>query len=47
MSGNGVNSINYFVEKTGKSVSQTLSVLMGMVLKSLITEEDGGFKKII
>ena len=47
MSENGVNSINYFVEKTGNSVSQTLSVLMGMVLKSLITEEDGGFKKII
>ncbi len=47
MSGNGVNSINYFVEKTGNSVSQTLSVLMGMVLKNLITEEDGGFKKII
>jgi len=47
MSGNGVNSINYFVEKTGNSVSQTLSTLMGMVLKNLITEEDGGFKKII
>ncbi len=47
MSGNGVNSINYFVEKTGNSVSQTLSVLMGMVLKNLITEEDGGYKKII
>ncbi|MEN8222160.1 MAG: DNA-processing protein DprA [Acidobacteriota bacterium] len=47
MSKNDVNSINYFVEKTGNSVSQTLSILMGMVLKNLITEEDGGFKKII
>lgn len=47
MSGNGVNSINYFVESTENSVSQTISVLMGLVLKNLITEEDGGFKRII
>ncbi len=47
MSGNGVNSINYFVESTESSVSQTISVLMGLVLKNLITEVDGGFKKII
>ncbi len=46
MSKNEVNSINYFVENTGNSVSQTISVLMGMVLKNLITEEDGGFKEI-
>ncbi len=46
MSENGVNSINYFVESTENSVSQTISVLMGLVLKNLITEEDGGFKRI-
>ena len=47
MSENEVNSINYFVESTENSVSQTISVLMGLVLKNLIAEEDGGFKKII
>lgn len=47
MSKNEVNSINYFVESTENSVSQTISVLMGMVLKNLIAEEDGGFKRII
>ncbi len=47
MSGNEVKSINYFVESTENSVSQTISVLMGLVLKNLIAEEDGGFKKII
>lgn len=47
MSENEVNSINYFVENIENSVSQTISVLMGMVLKNLIAEEDGGFKKII
>jgi len=47
VSENEVNSINYFVERTGNPVSQTLPVLMGLVLKNLIEEKDGGFKKII
>jgi len=47
MSGNDVNSINYFVEKTGNSVSEIVSILMGMVLKNLIAEEEGGFVRKI
>ncbi len=47
MKENDVNSINYFVEKTENSVSEIVPVLMGMVLKNLIAEEEGGFVRII
>lgn len=44
---NEVKSINYFVENIGMSVSETITLLMGLVLKNIVTEENGGFKKII
>ncbi len=44
---NDVNNINYLVENTGASVSETVTVIMGMVLKNLVVEEDGGFKSLL
>jgi DNA processing protein len=46
MNTNGVNSIDYFVENTGTPVPEIISILMGMVLKNLISEENGGFRRI-
>ncbi|MEN8153068.1 MAG: DNA-processing protein DprA [Acidobacteriota bacterium] len=43
---NEVKSINYFVESLGMSVSETITLLMGLVLKNIVSEENGGFRKI-
>ncbi len=43
---NEVKSIDYFVEKTDYSVSETIAILMGLILKNVIVEESGGYKRI-
>lgn len=46
MSGNEVNSVDYFVDKLDYSVSETISILMGLILKNVVIEEAGGYKRI-
>ncbi len=46
MPGNEVNSIDYFVENLNYSVSETISLLMGLVLKNVIVKEAGGYKRV-
>ncbi|MCU0289872.1 MAG: DNA-processing protein DprA [Acidobacteria bacterium] len=46
MPGNEVKSIDYFVEKLDYSVSETISLLMGLILKNVVIEEAGGYKRI-
>jgi len=43
---NEVKSIDYFVEESGFSVSEVITILMGMVLKAVVVEETGGFRRI-
>ena len=45
MGENEVNSIDYFVENLSLSVSEIISLLMGLVLKNVVVEEEGGYKK--
>lgn len=47
MADNEIKSIDYFVEKLEFSVSATISLLMGLLLKSAVIEEAGGYKRII
>ncbi len=44
---NKVISIDYMVEHLNLTVSEVVSTAMGMVLKNAITEEPGGYRKII
>jgi len=44
---NDVKDIDYFVENLDISVSEIISLLMGMILKNIITEEAGGYRKLI
>lgn len=44
---NEVKGIDYFVENLDISVSEIISLLMGMILKNIITEETGGYRKLI
>jgi DNA processing protein len=46
MVGNEVKSVDYFVDKLEYSVSETISVLMGLILKNVVIEEAGGYKRI-
>jgi predicted Rossmann fold nucleotide-binding protein DprA/Smf involved in DNA uptake len=46
MPGNEIKSVDYFVEKLDYSVSETISLLMGLILKNVIREESGGYKRI-
>ncbi len=46
MPGNEVNSIDYFVETLNYSVSETISLLMGLVLKNVVVKEAGGYKRV-
>lgn len=46
MTGNEVNSVDYFVDKLDYSVSETISILMGLILKNVVIEEAGGYKRI-
>lgn len=47
MPGNEVKSIDYFVERLDFSVSETISVMMGLILKNAVREESGGYKRIV
>ncbi len=46
MPGNEIKSVDYFVEKLDYSVSETISLLMGLILKNVVKEESGGYKRI-
>jgi DNA processing protein len=41
-----IKSIDYFVEELDYSVSETISYLMGLILKNVVIEEAGGYKRI-
>jgi DNA processing protein len=43
---NEVKGIDYFVENLDFSVSEIISLLMGMVLKKIIIQDTGGYKKL-
>ena len=43
---NELKSIDYFVEKLDFSVSEIISLLMGLVLKNTVIEEAGGYRRI-
>jgi DNA processing protein len=48
MEDNEVKSIDYFVEKLDEfSVSSIISLLMGLILKNVVVEESGGYKRVI
>ena len=44
---NEVKNIDYFVEQLDFSVSEIISLLMGLVLKKIIIQEEGGYKKLL
>jgi hypothetical protein len=47
MEDHAVKNIDYFVEKLEDlSVSAIISVLMGLILKNVVMEEAGGYKRI-
>ncbi|MCP4157213.1 MAG: DNA-protecting protein DprA [bacterium] len=46
MTGNEVKGIDYFVEKLEYTVAETISLLMGLILKNVVQEEAGGYKRI-
>ena len=46
MADNEVKSIDYFVDKLEFSVSATISILMGLILKNMVVEEAGGYRRI-
>jgi DNA processing protein len=46
MPGSEIKSVDFFVEKLDYSVSETISLLMGLILKNVIREEAGGYKRI-
>jgi len=43
---NDVKGIDFLVEKLELSTAETISLLMGLVLKNLIAEEAGGYRRI-
>ena len=42
---NEVKDIDYFVEQTGLSVSEVISLAMGLILKNLLMEAEGGYRR--
>jgi DNA processing protein len=47
MEDNEVKSIDYFVERLDEfSVSAVISLLMGLILKSVVVEDSGGYRRI-
>ncbi|MCK4761601.1 MAG: DNA-processing protein DprA [Candidatus Aminicenantes bacterium] len=42
---NELNSIDYFVENIDFSVSEIISLLMGLILKNVVFQEAGGYKR--
>jgi DNA processing protein len=43
---NEVKSIDFLVEKLDLSTAETISLMMGLVLKNLVAEEAGGYRRI-
>ncbi len=43
---NEVKSIDFLVEKLELSTAETISLIMGLVLKNLVVEEAGGYRRI-
>ncbi|MCU0276795.1 MAG: DNA-processing protein DprA [Acidobacteria bacterium] len=44
---NEVKDIDFLVEQLGFSAAETISLLMGLVLKNLVAEEAGGYRRIV
>ena len=42
-----VKNIDYFVEHVDFSVSEIISLLMGMTLRNIVVEEEGGFRRLV
>ncbi len=42
---NGVKSVDYFVEALERSTPEVITLLMGMVLKNVLQEEGGGYRR--
>lgn len=47
MADGDIKSIDFLVDKLDESVSATISTLMGLILKSVVREESGGYKSIM
>lgn len=47
MGQNEVKNIDYFVEHVDLSVSEIISLLMGMTLRNIVIEEQGGFRRLV
>ena len=47
MGENEVKNIDYFVEHLDLSVSEIISLLMGMILKNVVVEEEGGYRRLV
>lgn len=43
---NELKSIDYFAEHVDVSISEIISLLMGLILKNIVVEEAGGYKRI-
>jgi len=46
MAVNELKGIDYFAEKIDFSISEIISLLMGLILKNIVVEEAGGYKRI-
>ncbi|MCP5046928.1 MAG: DNA-protecting protein DprA [bacterium] len=46
MADGDIKSVDFLVDKLDDSVSATISCLMGLILKNVVTEESGGYKRI-
>jgi len=46
MADNDIKTVDYFVEKLDYPVSMIISLLMGLILKNIIIEESGGYRRI-
>jgi hypothetical protein len=44
--GNDVKGIDFLVEALDLSTAEIISLLMGLVLKNLLVEEAGGYRRI-
>lgn len=44
---NELKGIDYFAEKIDFSISEIISLLMGLILKNIVVEESGGYRRVI
>lgn len=47
MTNSDIKHLDYFVERIEESVSAIISVLMGLLLKGIVIEEAGGYRRVI